>query len=354
MRMGDRSAPPKDCGCGGSCPDCRKSEIIRAFSASPGLRTAQPAPRSVDRVLRSQGEPLGQSARDFFETRFGANFSRIRVHFDSAASESAREIRARAYTVGTHIVFGRGEYSPDAHTARGLLAHELAHVLQQDFGAAPNQLQCKGAPDANAAIKSKIRKSAAYKAAAVITEQIIKPIDKKPEADRPTLFQSLFDALNTAVKAPEKIAKETSESTVAAEAEGKVRLSEPKQAQPSGIDEEQSADPARKNAWEPVKGKFGGGTYYIDRRSATDIHIKAKIYLHAAGKGTDEDVKGVKAMEDAIEKAASTFGYSVDITFVDTTEKDAFDVTVDPSHWEVATNWTGGVPVGYALELHAP
>lgn len=338
MSMSTQSAPPRG-------PQRRTDR--RASAA--GL-PAHAAPPSVYGVLNSPGEPLGKSARDFFEPRFGANFSDVRVHSDSAAAESARDMHARAYTVGTHIVVGRGEYRPDSAGSRSLMAHELAHVVQQATGVAPHRLQRKAAPDANAEIKKSIRKSASYPAEASMIEQIIRAIDKKPEGERPDLFQSLLDAVTTTVKKPEAIAKETSAATATAGAQEKARLSSKKQADLTGIEEAGSADPARQ--WTPVKGKFGGGTYLIDARNPNDIHIKAKVWLHAAGQGTQKDVDEVKGMQDAIEKAASTFGYSVDIEFPAANEPGAFDVTVDPGKWEVATNWAGGAPRGYAHELH--
>lgn len=83
----------------------------------------------IQEVLRSSGEPLGHEMRSFMEPRFGHDFSRVRVHTDTAAAESAREVGARAYTVGSHVVFGRSA-SAQVHDRR-LLAHELAHVVQQ-------------------------------------------------------------------------------------------------------------------------------------------------------------------------------------------------------------------------------
>jgi hypothetical protein len=64
------------------------------------------------------------------EPRFGTDFADVRVHTDPGAAESAREIGARAYTVGGHIVFGGGEYAPAIPEGRSLLAYELAHVVQ--------------------------------------------------------------------------------------------------------------------------------------------------------------------------------------------------------------------------------
>ena len=65
------------------------------------------------------------------ERRFDHDFSRVRVHTDSRAAESARSVLARAYTVGSHVVFGDREYAPGTHRGSELLAHELAHTVQQ-------------------------------------------------------------------------------------------------------------------------------------------------------------------------------------------------------------------------------
>jgi hypothetical protein len=65
------------------------------------------------------------------EPRFGRDFSGVRVHTDSAAAESARAVNANAYTVGQHIVFDEGKYNPSSTSGKQLLAHELAHTVQQ-------------------------------------------------------------------------------------------------------------------------------------------------------------------------------------------------------------------------------
>lgn len=65
------------------------------------------------------------------ENQFGQSFAHVRVHTDDSAAASAAAIRARAYTVGSHIVFGSGHFSPESDTGQRLLAHELAHVVQQ-------------------------------------------------------------------------------------------------------------------------------------------------------------------------------------------------------------------------------
>jgi len=88
-------------------------------------------PPIVDEALRSPGEPLDHATREFMELRFGHDFSKVRVHTDSKAGESARAVNAQAYTVGGDVVFGANEYAPGTTGGRRLLAHEVTHVLQQ-------------------------------------------------------------------------------------------------------------------------------------------------------------------------------------------------------------------------------
>lgn len=88
-------------------------------------------PPLVSEVLRSPGQPLDPATRRFMENRFGRDLSQVRVHTDSKATESARAVNALAYTAGRDVVFGEGQYTPGTFEGRRLLAHELAHVVQQ-------------------------------------------------------------------------------------------------------------------------------------------------------------------------------------------------------------------------------
>jgi hypothetical protein len=102
------------------------------------------APPIVRDVVRSPGSPLDAGARGYFEPRLGHYFGNVRVHTDEQAARSARAVNARAYTVGDHIVFDTGRYSPMSHAdGRLLLAHELTHVAQQR-GQAPSHLEKVG------------------------------------------------------------------------------------------------------------------------------------------------------------------------------------------------------------------
>ena len=90
------------------------------------------APPAVASVLQSPGQPLDSGARAFMAPRFGRTFADIRVHADPAAGESARAIGALAYASGNHIVFAPGQYAPGSDRGRQLMAHELAHTVQQE------------------------------------------------------------------------------------------------------------------------------------------------------------------------------------------------------------------------------
>jgi hypothetical protein len=92
---------------------------------------AEAAPTSVDQALASPGKPLEPALRQDIERRFGYDFSRVRVHSDAAAEQSARDVAAHAYTVGHDLVFGAGRFAPGTYQGRRLLAHELTHVVQQ-------------------------------------------------------------------------------------------------------------------------------------------------------------------------------------------------------------------------------
>jgi hypothetical protein len=87
--------------------------------------------------LNRSGQPLPDSSRKFFEPKFGYDFSSIKIHHDSDAANSADSINALAYTHGNNIVFGANQFSPESESGKKLLAHELAHVVQQHATPAP-------------------------------------------------------------------------------------------------------------------------------------------------------------------------------------------------------------------------
>jgi hypothetical protein len=128
----------RTCACG-SCQACRNKqtahEHLQPKHVQPNDTAQISASPLTDKVLNSPGQPLDSSARGFMEQRFGHDFSRVVVHTSERAAVSAQAMKARAYTVGNNIVFGRGEFRPRTDDGIKLLAHELVHVIQQQGGA---------------------------------------------------------------------------------------------------------------------------------------------------------------------------------------------------------------------------
>jgi Domain of unknown function (DUF4157) len=132
----------RKCACGGTpgpdgeCAECRAKRL--SLQRRPTQEaTGSFVPPVVNDVLRSSGQPLDANIRAFMESRFGHNFGQVRVHADEKAAESAGAVGALAYTVGRDVVFGAGHYAPETVEGRRLLAHELAHVVQQASSPGP-------------------------------------------------------------------------------------------------------------------------------------------------------------------------------------------------------------------------
>lgn len=108
-----------------------KEEILQAKETASQSQTITPSIESRISELQGGGQPLDPATRAFFELRFGQDFSEVRVHTDAKAAEVAKEVNARAFTVGKELVFGEGNYSPGMDDGQRLIAHELTHVIQQ-------------------------------------------------------------------------------------------------------------------------------------------------------------------------------------------------------------------------------
>jgi len=130
----------------GDANEQEAARIADTMLASPAGQPWSRAPESTTAAASSAGQPLAATTRQFMETRFGRDFSGVRLHSGAAAAASARALNARAYTVGEDIVFGTGHFAPGSQQGRHLLAHELAHVAQYQSGRAPAGL-VQRAPD---------------------------------------------------------------------------------------------------------------------------------------------------------------------------------------------------------------
>jgi hypothetical protein len=112
---------------------CEEDEEPNLLQAKSVGSAGHESPANVHQVIRSPGQSLDSKTRESFEPRFRRDFSDVRIHTDSAAGASARRMNALGYTVGRHVVFADGQYSPETMSGRRLLAHELAHVVQQSM-----------------------------------------------------------------------------------------------------------------------------------------------------------------------------------------------------------------------------
>jgi hypothetical protein len=99
--------------------------------AASGPGAARVAGDSVGRALHGPGRPMPRPLRQHMEQHFGAPLGATRLHTDERAAQAARVLHARAFALGPHVVFGAGEFAPHTPQGRHLLAHELAHVVQQ-------------------------------------------------------------------------------------------------------------------------------------------------------------------------------------------------------------------------------
>jgi hypothetical protein len=122
-----------------SDPPPRRLEIARLHvqRTSEGPGTTDPQVTGEIHGAMSGGAPLSPSVRGFMEPRLGADFGGVRIHTDEKSAKLNQQVSAKAFTVGSHVFFGKGAYQPDTQSGKELIAHELTHTIQQ--GAAPQK-----------------------------------------------------------------------------------------------------------------------------------------------------------------------------------------------------------------------
>lgn len=164
---------------------------------SGGAGVTPDAPTAVGRALHSPSRPLDAAETGFLGPRMGASFGEVRVHAGPDANDAARSVGARAFALGQHLVFAQGEYRPREPGGRRLLAHELAHTLQD--GAVlrredgPPSGEKKDEKDGNVLVEGlKVVAEQAAKQEAV-KKTIIEPLEKAAKRR--------WDALGTGTKA---------------------------------------------------------------------------------------------------------------------------------------------------------
>ncbi len=187
------------CACGGACPKCqteqpgREHESLQMKPVGSGDLGQTAVPPVVDEVLSARGQPLDTAARVFMESRFGHDFSRVRVHTGENAAVSTKAVGALAYAYGSDVIFGAGQYSPHTYEGRRLLAHELAHVVQQQSFIPQNDALADGDTAAEVEAERATAAVAQVDDVAVIRERRAGAIQLKRDDDvkptQPTLIK---------------------------------------------------------------------------------------------------------------------------------------------------------------------
>lgn len=131
-------------------PEQQDRQGEQAAAATAETDTVEPSIEERIEQARGRGTPLPDNLLQDMEKQFGTSLSHVVIHNDAAAAELCKELNARAFTVGSDIYFAPGEFVPESDQGRELLAHELAHVVQQS-GGVQKKLARKGAAGGTAA-----------------------------------------------------------------------------------------------------------------------------------------------------------------------------------------------------------
>ena len=121
------------------CAHCEEQEKAQRKPLAPfiqqkgtaGGTMASEAVSSKISTTKGSGDSMDNSTKSFMESRFGTDFSSVKIHTGNEAIQMNRELGAKAFTVGSDIYFNQGQYQPESNSGKHLLAHELTHTVQQ-------------------------------------------------------------------------------------------------------------------------------------------------------------------------------------------------------------------------------
>jgi hypothetical protein len=323
------------------------------------------SPAIHNRIASSQGggSSLDGATNSFMSDRFGVDFGSVKIHNNSEAAQLNRQLNARAFTVGRDIYFNSGEYEPGTSSGRHLLAHELAHTVQQGATQKIYRKPAEPAPKADADEAEAVKIEAEILAAPEYgklddvskarVNSIITILKGKPDK-RLYYLKKLKDAVTFpfqggstggAVKyacSPE-LEKENRKAVEAAtdkeDKDWKGLFSDV---------EEKIVDTSKKT---DVKTRVGeqNKKFTVDASDVNNIRVRIKVKLN----GKTDDVNKIKHLEDAIERSVwmSTRGYMLDIVFVDAPGPDVFEFTVNFCIWPNSGNWASP-PITLSHEVH--
>ena len=335
------------------CAECEEEEKkLQRKQSTKGEAEAGNELENYISKLDQGGKPLSLEARNFYEPRFGHDFSNVRLHTDTIAAKSAQSINALAYTSGNDIVFNHGQYSPRTDNGKKLLAHELTHVVQQHGGRKAIQRACDPQDVTEYdRIAAEIPQLSLFQnvpvhtnPAAIHTPQETRNIandvitQARSRDDCLYYIRNLRLLFSTSESAPANIAAIWAPRLAAAAQAEQTRLANPANQQNRLFEEGLSTDPARQ--WTVHTGQRGI-TYRVDSTDPNNIVVHVKIKLTGQQPYLDQ----ARALEDGIEKRASILGYTLDVEFVNTTGTDIFEANVDPGQWPTSGNFSGDVEV---------
>jgi len=113
------------------------SDIENNTDSDGTIQDQMISPQTEVRIknMKGSGQPLSKAARNFFEPRFGMDLGQVRIHHDTSdANQTTENLAAKAFALGNDIVFGPDCYAENTHEGRWLMAHEIAHTVQQNGG----------------------------------------------------------------------------------------------------------------------------------------------------------------------------------------------------------------------------
>jgi hypothetical protein len=337
--------------------------------AGQALRRTDPVPQ------RTIGQAAWPAIRPAWEARFGRDFSSVRIHTDHHADAAARWYGARAYTNCEHIEFRDGEFAPEKIAGTQLLAHELAHVVQQGSGILREPTASDKATFTS--MIEEIRGWDTFKTLSAEDKATAEEIFSKASVRDNAIYyaqqlQLLFKIPSPQNLTPDERARVERETTEANRGRIEESLEEETElAKKPGYDQgaEEAAARARdiSKAWQTRQGD--GATYKVDASDYNNIVVQAKVHLIPV-KGSQTTKADIEKMtrpvhaesaqpgdpdvtvEQGIERAAARIGgYILDLQFVNFDAGDVFTIDVDVARHPTSGNIIGGAEV-LAHEVH--
>jgi hypothetical protein len=364
MRMPEQNFVQRKCA---HCEEEEKKQVRRkpiSENITPLIQTKSEGGAVVSDALtqkisssQGSGSSLDSNTQSFMSSRFGNDFSQVKIHTDGEAVQMNRELNAKAFTTGSDIYFNEGQYQPHSDSGKQLLAHELTHTVQQNKNSQTIQRACSAEDQVKYdEIAAEIKTLPHYLKAPIHPKAIYAPSEVKTKADDIIkkakdrdeclyYIKYLRTLFSTEEEPPGEIGDQFKKTLSEGAANEKTRLDTDRGKADKDIEE--NAKPDIKTTGKKIKSDKHGKYYYVDSTDVNNIYVMAQVKL----KGKKEFTDQVKQMEDGIEKAASIQGYTVNLIFTDKTGNDVFETDVDPTRWPTSGNWVRGVDT-LAHELH--